>query len=287
MESERDDAKKGGAWAVVGKASTVVGVIWVLIQIVGRLMAPSEQLGASAVIYPLKFPTTMRARAADVVNAINEEQLADALPATMRDAEARRSTAEVIVTYLHKHIPDELFQPYGKRSLFAFRYRWEFTLKNTGDREVKDLGLETPFGGLYDIIRSDGSTASGPFDGGIQIGSIRPQSSVTLDLWTDEFSGKFTRDAVILTHPDGAIRIIYAEEVTGVLAMIVGSPITPVVIIMVISALTIVAVSALPAVVKNVVARRSTAARKTVPRPEASPAHETISVSSQQDPGED
>jgi len=118
-----------------------------------------------------------------------------------------------VASYLYDKYPRDSIN-----KLDNFKAYFQFSIENTGSREVTELKLELPFNGYYSLLRKGEKPKSLLFVNNIEIGSLRPANSVTVVVWTNQIF--FTSDVkkARVTYPNGVVDVEYPEKVTGFLA---------------------------------------------------------------------
>jgi hypothetical protein len=100
----------------------------------------------------------------------------------------------------------------GYDQVQRFRSMGVFTIRNDGPREVRDLVFQGPSTGRYTLDGTGRAFEEGNLEPTLQLGHLRGQTQVTLQIWSDQSPQAFRRNALI-SHPDGVIPLTYAATV--------------------------------------------------------------------------
>ncbi|MBC7785585.1 MAG: hypothetical protein H7144_17270 [Burkholderiales bacterium] len=128
--------------------------------------------------------------------------------ARKKEFEERAASADVDVANL---FPRHFFREYGPRALL-FEGCWYFEIENRGRAELRDLVLEMPFEGYYQI--GEEGDVRGLFKKRIELGQMRSLQRMEVFVWIPAYWDKDT-DSMHVSHPGGTFPIRFAHDVYG------------------------------------------------------------------------
>jgi hypothetical protein len=200
-------------WSWIGKAATLVGLLWGSYQLLGLFKSSDYSIEAYGEHQAIIVPSPLITSFETFRNFINSDSIETMLG---RENELIRFvTASHIRRYFDSAFPTEILS-----SLKFTHSQWSFSIINDGSKEIRDPSLELPFDGFYSIIRNGKESASGAFTKSISLGAIRPENAVGVIVWTSSSSDAYDERQTRITHADGSFDIDYSVPVRGILAWI-------------------------------------------------------------------
>jgi len=196
----------------VGKFSLIVALIWGLIQIFSFFSASDYSITVDGEHSFWELPESFKRELVDLKYSVIYDSLETLLP-IIGDEKKRKKTARSLYEYFHSQI-DSAFD-------YDFRYVrsiWSFKLRNEGKKEIKDLRLELPFDGFYNLKGSGEGPISSKFSKNIKVGDLRPSNEYYVTVWSEQTSESFYENDTRVTYENGIITIRYPAKVTGLLA---------------------------------------------------------------------
>ncbi len=108
-----------------------------------------------------------------------------------------------------------------KNLVKEYRGYWDIVISNNGNKSAEDVVLELPISGTA-MYENGGRRIMDCINHTVNIGVVRPGSSVQLAIWTDNsslFSQLFSREAKLL-HKDGCEKVNISTPAYGLLGYI-------------------------------------------------------------------
>jgi hypothetical protein len=98
------------------------------------------------------------------------------------------------------------------KDILAYRHNFTFTLQNKGNKEVSNIKLMFPGGGLYQVVRKDPKVNTEKFNNEIPIGALSPTDEITVLVWTDNERARDLEDRMRFVHPEGVVQAKFSNN---------------------------------------------------------------------------
>jgi len=167
-------------------AFSLIGGLWVIMQIYSFIRQPTTSISASIDINDYVIPSEI----SDHFSYLSVYSIHDTLP-----SKKYRMTLSFF-------------------SIMAQKYG-VLKIKNSGDKEIKEIEIETR-NVYFEFYNNNGEYYSDFSNGRIIVGNLRPTQEVTVRLWGSSIYGNDIR----ITYPDGAITPVELKKVMGFYATI-------------------------------------------------------------------
>jgi hypothetical protein len=199
-------------WSGLGKIATILGVIWIGIQIYNYFSKSDYKIVANCEFSELLFPDSFILDLDKFEKTLESDSITN-LFQIKGDLLNQYQTTKSIQSKLMSQFPKDL-----QKNLETLRSLWRFSIKNEGTRELSDIDLQLPFDGLFRVQKLGEKSLFSTFKNNIRVGSIRPGNEVVVIVWSSVDADVYYLDKSQISHPNGVNNIDYPEKVTGVLA---------------------------------------------------------------------
>ncbi len=198
-------------WSFLRNVGALLGTIWLIILIAGALPREDFELTAWGECAEFRLPEKVNK---NLSLDMGWFMLNARLRSLMEDDSQNGKKKDGKVAFNEKNFAT--FKAITKlvEKLPNIRSIWQFTVKNTGEKELRDLILEVPFEGTYSISQGSKVHRSGEFEGEVPLETLRCGNTISVTLWTN-YHWMATKREIQISHPSGAFQIQYPLKVSG------------------------------------------------------------------------
>jgi len=207
-------------WGIVGKVSSVLVVLWTLIQIYNGVVKSQFSAIITGDHNNISYPPSL---IQDKNKLFNYEYFLYNFSFKATNVTSNRQFDSLLNASNEqnkKEIDKKLFFLYSDK--FNPHTMWTFSIKNDGNNPLEELSLELPFSGEYRLASPDSGEIIGTFSNRIKLGTLNPSLTYYLTIWTDEssnYSG-YNEENCRVNHKFGTFDISFPYKTGGIIAKI-------------------------------------------------------------------
>ncbi|MDQ3816127.1 MAG: hypothetical protein M3362_00365 [Acidobacteriota bacterium] len=181
--------KKGINWTQVWAAAAALAAVGTLIFVALQYFQSSPyKLEARGEYFRLNYPNSLLGISGEVIDYIGQ--------------------GNPKVSPTPAPTPPPILPAIGQLiELSKYRHNFLFVLQNKGNKEVKDIKLMFPGGGLYELMRKAPVGKTESFNNEIPVGAMSPTEEVSILVWTDNERARDATDRMRFVHPEGVVPI--------------------------------------------------------------------------------
>jgi hypothetical protein len=127
------------------------------------------------------------------------------------DPKANQELSYIIRDMLEKKWPTRF-----KSSIPSYSTYWVFEIQNTGKLPLEEVSLNHPGQGVMTITGADDQSKSDPVNRIVNLGTLKPNDKIILQVWDSKYSTRFDEELVTLSHKTGLGKIKFSTEVFGI-----------------------------------------------------------------------
>lgn len=197
VDLETSESKNDKFFGTIGRFGTVLGIIWIVVQLFSYFTSPYEVIAEGSYIEQKLSPQVY-----DEVAKLSDE-----------------------------YEKEKKFSFYRFRNLDKMlsisRGYYKIQVVNSGNDELKNVKMELPINGYFKLMKSDSivapEVASDKFDGTINIGTMNPSDEIWIYAWADALSFYSLSDTKAkVTHSKGFNLVDFGQKVYGTHAEIIN-----------------------------------------------------------------
>lgn len=211
------DTDSKGLWAVVGKVSAVIALILGLSSVYSHFFTREVSLDASGRCEEFTVPTTyLKSITADDI-FLTSDEIEKLLPEKFADKDL---IALKVANAGTKH-RSKLYD--AAKSIGDINSFCQFTISNTGNKELQDINFQLPRDGLYVTNKLGEEPKQAEFKKVIALGKLNPGGEVKVGTWNTNYNtqvGTWEQSEFRVTHTNGVVEVTFLPENTTALGWV-------------------------------------------------------------------